>query len=108
MPSACCWCTIKDKLTEQQALFQLKNAPLYQDKVLALGALRGTKDQNAVAAMFTLLENDYQGLRIEALKGLKERNGERYLAVEEEPPHLPYAERPQGTGAGRGRRLFGG
>jgi aminopeptidase N len=63
--------TIKDKLTEQQALFQLKNAPLYQDKVLALGALRGTKDQNAVAAMFTLLENDYQGLRIEALKGLK-------------------------------------
>jgi aminopeptidase N len=63
--------TIADKLSEQESIFQLKNAPLYKDKVLAFNALRNTKNPEAVDAMMAQLEHEYHGLRIEALKSLK-------------------------------------
>lgn len=63
--------TIKDKLSEEQGVFLLKNGSLYQDKVLAFGALKNTKSQAAVAAMMAVLENEYHGLRLEALKALR-------------------------------------
>jgi aminopeptidase N len=63
--------TIKDKLSEEQGIFLVKNGALYQDKVLAFGALKNTKNQAAVAAMMAVLENEYHGLRLEALKALR-------------------------------------
>ncbi len=62
---------IKDKLSEEQGIFLVKNGALYQDKVLAFGAMKNTKNQAAVAAMMAVLENEYYGLRLEALKALR-------------------------------------
>ena len=66
--------TIKDELSEDEYIYQLRNAPLYKDKTVALAVLKKSKSPEVTDAMMKLLEHDHHGLRIEALKALRSAN----------------------------------
>lgn len=63
--------TKSEKLTEEEYIFMLTNAPLFLDKVEAMNGLRSTKDPDAIEAILNTLEDEYWGTRRKALTSLK-------------------------------------
>jgi aminopeptidase N len=64
-------CEKTEELSEDQRIYQLKNAPLLMDKLDALNALASSSDSLAQAAIFDQLNHEYWKVRIRSLTALK-------------------------------------
>ena len=66
--------TKTEKLTEEEYIFMLKNAPRYLDKVEAMKGLKSSSNEEAVTAIIATLEDEYWATRKSALQSLRTKS----------------------------------
>lgn len=65
--------TKSEKLTEEEYIYMLKNAPRYLDKAEAMKALKSSSNQDAVTAIIEALDDEFWATRKSALQTLQSK-----------------------------------